>query len=95
MATESVVNFVFFETLTTKKFAIVQAELRALATSRFYFPSLGFWSPTYVQFKLAVNAERAGKTSPSLRVFATDIVVKQTGQEGSWHTIDIQCYLST
>ena len=25
----------------------------------------------------------------------TDIVVKQTGREGSWHTVDIQCYLST
>ena len=25
----------------------------------------------------------------------TDIAVKQTGQEGSWHTVDIQCCLST
>ena len=55
------------------------------------------------ELKGVTTNERGERINDSLRFalsalqssLATDIVVKQTGQEGSWHTIDIQCYLST
>ena len=55
------------------------------------------------ELKGVTTSERGERINDSLRFalsalqssLATDIVVKQTGQEGSWHTIDIQCYLST